>query len=176
MSARRSRRGGIRLPGIIGGPIIFIIGGAMAYFGWNMRLKDQAYVDAAESADGTVVQVDSVQKSDGDILYHPVIEFTTVGGEDIEYRVSSGSNPPAFKVGEQVEVLYNPDFPADAHVNSFLDLWLFSTILLVFGGFFLLAGVLSFFQSLLTILGIGGLLGIGAWLALRGKKDKEADG
>lgn len=169
----RRRRRGIRLPGIIGGPIAVVIGVGIGFFGWNLRASTQEFVDASERADGVVVQVDTVRKSDGDILYHPVVEFTTVTGELVEYRSASGSNPPALNVGERVEVFYDPDLPSNAKVNSFVDLWMFSTIMLVFGGFFVFAGVISFFQSLLMILGIGGLLGIGAWMALRGKKDEQ---
>ena len=175
MAIRRRGRG-IRLPGIIGGPIAVLIGLGIAYFGWTMRQSNQAFVDAAESAEGVVVNMEVDRQSDGDILYRPVIEFTTAGGEVIEFKSSTGTNPPKFEEGEQVEVFYNPKLPNDAKINSFTDLWMFSTIMLVFGGFFALVGILSFFQSLLTILGIGGLLGIGAWLALRKNKDKAEEG
>lgn len=169
----RNRRRGIRLPGIIGGPIAVVIGLGIGYFGWNMRTATQEFVDASESADGVVVQLDTVRNSDDDILYHPVVEFTTTAGEVVEYRSATGSNPPGLDVGEQVEVYYDPDLPTNAKINSFVDLWMFSTIMLIFGGLFTFVGVISFFRSLLTILGIGGLLGIGAWLALRKKKDED---
>lgn len=175
MSVRRRGRG-IRLPGVIGGPIMVIIGGAIAYFGWTQRLDSQSFVDDALTAVGRVVQVDTVRDSDGDALFKPVIEFSTASGEVVEFRSNTGSNPPKYDVGDEVELFYDADLPTNARLNTFTELWLFSTIMLAFGGIFVLAGVLSFSQSLLTILGIGGLLGIGAWMALRGRKDKEADG
>lgn len=171
----RRQGGSTRLPGIIGGPIAAVIGLGIAYFGWTMRLDTLEFVDSAEIASGSVVEVESRRDSDGDTLFYPVFEFTTAEGEDIQFRSNSGSNPPSHDQGEEVEIYYDPDQPYDARENSFSGLWMLSTILLAFGGIFALAGVLGFFSSVLTLLGIGGLLGLGAWLLFRKKKDEDQE-
>jgi hypothetical protein len=152
-----------------------VIGLGIAYFGWTLRADTLEFVNSAESAVGSVVEVEAKRDSDGDILYYPIFEFTTAGGEEIQFRSNSGANPPSHKEGDEVEVLYDPYQPLDARENSFSGLWMLSTILLAFGGIFALAGVLGFFSSVLTLLGIGGLLGIGAWLLLRKKKDEDQE-
>jgi hypothetical protein len=160
------------LGGLIVGPLIALFGLGIAYLGWNVRARTLDFIADSSRAAGSVVEMQTRQDSDGDTLFYPVVEFTTAEGETIEFRSSTGSNPPRFEVGEEVEVLYDPLLPENARVSSFVDLWLFPTILLAFGGVFLLFGVIGFFNALLVLLGIGGLLGIGAWLLMRGKKEE----
>jgi hypothetical protein len=167
----RSKGVRIRNPlgGIIGGPLIILFGLGIAYFGWSARARTLDFIADSSRAAGSVVEMQTRQDSEGDTLFYPVVEFTTADGEIVRFRSSTGSNPPRFEVGEEVEVLYDPLLPENARVSSFVDLWLFPTILLAFGGIFLLFGLIGFFNSLLVLLGIGGLLGIGAWLMMRGK-------
>lgn len=173
-----TRKRGFRNPlaGIIGGPIAVIIGIVVALFGWNIRAQTVAFVQNASRANGTVVAVVPVTKIENNqekTLFYPVIEFVTEDGETIRYQDSTGSNPPRHKVGDQVQVLYDPQNPKHAQEESFLSLWLPSTALLSMGGLFVLFGVLGFFNSLLWLVGIAGLLGIGTWLLARRKKDNQ---
>ncbi|MGW8556626.1 DUF3592 domain-containing protein [Streptomyces tubercidicus] len=62
---------------------------------------------------------------------YPVVEFTTAEGMPTRFRSSTGSNPPSYKKGDQVEVLYRADSPEDARINGFASLWLLP---LIFGG------------------------------------------
>jgi hypothetical protein len=162
------------LGGIIGGPVIMLFGLGIAYLGWNFRARTLDFIADSSRAAGSVVEMQTRQDSEGDTLFYPVVEFTTAEGETVRFQSSTGSAPPAFEVGEEVEVLYDPALPENARISSFIDLWLFPTILLAFGGIFVLFGVIGFFNSLLMLLGIGGLLSIGAWLLMRGKKEEES--
>jgi hypothetical protein len=158
-----STRGGFRNPlaGIFAGPIFAIIGLVMACFGWGSYSAVHTFIDKAEQAKGTVV--DLVEKTsrdnDGNLktYYYPVVEFTTAGGEKIRFQSSTGSYPAEKQVGETVEILYAADNPRDARPNSFTGLWLWPAVLLGMGGIFVLVGVGSFIQSLLFVAGLGGL-------------------
>jgi hypothetical protein len=68
-------------------------------------------------------------------LYRPVIRFETQTGRKIDFIASVASRPAPYQVGECVDVLYNPDDPQQAQINSFLYLW-FYVLLLVFFGLF----------------------------------------
>lgn len=63
---------------------------------------------------------------------------------NLDYSVSAGgcSNPAAYEIGDPVPVLYQPDNPADARVDSFLSLGLIPLLLALFGSFFTLIGIL----------------------------------
>jgi hypothetical protein len=62
---------------------------------------------------------------------YPVVEFTSADGTHRTFRSSTGSNPPSYDEGDQVEVLYRADSPEDAEINGFASLWLLP---LIFGG------------------------------------------
>ncbi|MER6015450.1 DUF3592 domain-containing protein [Streptomyces bluensis] len=99
----------------------------------------------AERARGTVVALEwrnddhngvsrKTRGSDKPAAY-PVVEFTSADGTPRKFQDSTGSNPPSYEVGEQVEVLYRADSPQDARIKGFASLWLLP---LVFGGIGLL--------------------------------------
>ncbi len=50
-----------------------------------------------------------------DILVHPVVRFEAGDGETVEFESGLGSNIPP-KVGEEVEVFYDPSRPEEARI------------------------------------------------------------
>lgn len=75
---------------------------------------------------GTVV--DQYQKKNdktSEVLYFPVIEFTTSGMEKVCFRGSAGSfSSPGYELGTVVDVLYDPRNPANARMGSIKQLWM----------------------------------------------------
>lgn len=68
--------------------------------------------------------------------YAPKVAFTTKDGTLVEYRASASSSDPGYKVGDTVPILYDPNEPERAKINSFFHMWLFPTILLSVGSLF----------------------------------------
>lgn len=100
-------------------PLLFRIVGVMfAMVGIGFGIYSVYFsIGTAETA-GTVIEMKGgTQKS-------PVVEYT-VDGRRFTFHSSISSSPPAYKVGDQVGVLYNPDDPQAAQLNTFLDRWLF---------------------------------------------------
>ncbi|WP_406447334.1 DUF3592 domain-containing protein [Streptomyces sp. NBC_00876] len=99
-----------------------------------------SFLADAEHAPGTVVELEwrndhngashKRRASDKPVAY-PVVEFTSADGEARTFRSSTGSNPPSYEEGEQVEVLYRAGSPEDARIKGFASLWLLP---LIFGG------------------------------------------
>ena len=58
----------------------------------------------------------------------PVIEFTSLTGERFTFVGSVSSSPPAYAVGEEVDVIYERDTPQDALIDSFFQLYFVSLI------------------------------------------------
>jgi Protein of unknown function (DUF3592) len=85
------------------------------------------FVRGAERTTGTVIDLDA-RTSDGDLVYYPMVRFTTAGGRRVEFTSSSGSSSPP-DVGDRVEVLYDPDDPQDAQLSGFFSLWLWPIVL-----------------------------------------------
>ncbi|MEV3854710.1 DUF3592 domain-containing protein [Streptomyces sp. NPDC050095] len=86
-------------------------------------------VSGGEHARGIVVDLEWSAGSDP--VAHPVVAFTPAGGEPVRFTSSMGSSPPAYDLGERVDVLYRADDPGDAQIDGFVSLWLLP---LVFGG------------------------------------------
>ena len=119
---------------------LFTLIGIGMFVGTFLLYKStNAFLVEAIKADGTVV--DLVQSRSGNsFTYRPVIQFNNQNGEKIEFITSSGSNPPSHRKGEKVEVLYPPDEPQKARINTFFSLWGGSLILGILGVVFFLIG------------------------------------
>ena len=88
--------------------IIFAIVGIIA-----MIQGDSFKKKCTEEAIGTVVEViceTSYSETENQYTntYYPVIEYS-VGDRTISQISRSGHNPPKYKVGQQVEIYYNPN-------------------------------------------------------------------
>lgn len=86
----------------------------------------RSFLSNAVSTDGIVVALDALSDR-GSTTYRPIIRFQTPSG-NVEFRSSSGSNPPRYTVGDTVPVLYSPDKPNDARPDAFFSLWGAATI------------------------------------------------
>ncbi|MBX3046420.1 MAG: DUF3592 domain-containing protein [Anaerolineales bacterium] len=96
------------------------------WFGWrSVRLTTQG-----ESTIGHVVELEESTDGEGSCcVYSPIIEFTAPNGRPVRFEGGNASSPPAYRIGQEVEVLYNPQDHQDASINSFYELWLVPAIL-----------------------------------------------
>jgi hypothetical protein len=85
---------------------------------WN---ETRRFITRAATAQGTVTELLEVRDDDdGSVTFKPVVKFVAAGGEEVTFTSSYSSRPPAYDVGEAVEVLY---LPGDARINGFGSLW-----------------------------------------------------
>lgn len=110
-----------------------ILGGALYAY-----QNQKQFLSEAQSATGTVTALEYSRSRKGGGSYHPVVEFQTPDGQSYTFRSEVGSKPPAYEVGEEVEIRYNPRNPSDAKLLGFWNLWgltvLFAGLGSVFGG------------------------------------------
>ena len=83
-------------------------------------------VNREESAPGRVVDMTKrleYDEEDRDRVigeaYYPVVEFVAQDGKRRNVQLSEGSFPPAYEVGDEVTILYEPEHPLDARIKSF---------------------------------------------------------
>ncbi len=106
--------------------LFFVLGVAMLIGTYFLFKSTNEFLAKAISTEGKVIELvrkKSGNSSNNSISYHPLVSFVDQEGYNSEFLSSSGSNPPAYKVGEKVEILYNPESPLDAKINSFSPLW-----------------------------------------------------
>jgi hypothetical protein len=80
------------------------------------------FVHRSARATGNVVGMEESDSGDGR-TFHPVVRFAPASGFPREFRSSFGANPPSYRVGDEVRVLYDPADPGRASIDSFLSLW-----------------------------------------------------
>ena len=95
------------------------------------------FVARTEAASGVVTDLEYRRGSDGP-TYYPVIRFRGPTGQDVFFKGRVGSNPARYARGETVTVLYDPETPEKARIDSFFQLWFGPLVLgglgAVFGG------------------------------------------
>ncbi|KAB7760661.1 MULTISPECIES: DUF3592 domain-containing protein [Mycobacteriaceae] len=90
-------------------------------------------------ADGTVVEL--VPSGGGSSpRYRARVEFATSAGTHVRFLSSISSNPPPARLGEHVDVRYNPGDPHDATINTYWQVWFLPTLLGIIAVPFLLVG------------------------------------
>jgi hypothetical protein len=99
--------------------------------------KTSHFLDRAVSAQGTIIALVPVIRPNQSRTFAARFSFTTPAKQAVTITSKSSSNPPEFEVGESVAVLYLPNNPADARIDSFFQLWGASSIVGGIGTVFL---------------------------------------
>ena len=103
-----------------------------------------AFVNTAVSAEGRIVAPDIStigRKVSKRREYRSVFVYHDDLGKQHRIETSSGFSSPEFKVGELVPVLFRPDAPSEAKINTFWNLWSFTINSTIVGSIFLSFGI-----------------------------------
>lgn len=128
--------------GVIIGCVFALVGvGVLVGAGKSAHTAYQVSADGV-IAQGEVVSLKLERSSGrrGGSTYHPVFRFTAQDGQVYRVKHSQGSNPPAWKKGEKVELIYLPDDPEKAVPNTFWGKYADPFILTIFGTAFIVMG------------------------------------
>ncbi|WP_227814996.1 DUF3592 domain-containing protein [Nitrogeniibacter aestuarii] len=96
----------------------------------------RTFVSEGEHGTGTVI--DLLRSGEG--TYAPRVRFETPEERVVEFTSSTSANPPAYEVGEEVDVIYPADRPVDARISGFMTLWGGALITGILGAVFFLIG------------------------------------
>jgi Protein of unknown function (DUF3592) len=143
---RAERQRKQRITGLIVTPILVLVG--IGVFALGAQLGRTAFLlqSTGEHVRGTVLFCELKRTLHGS-SYYPVVQFATRGGMAVQFRDNMGSNPPAYRDGEPVTVLYFPAFPQQsATIDRGLQNWI-------------APGALCLGGTFLAIIAIGARLG-----------------
>jgi hypothetical protein len=122
-----------------------VVGVALLVIAVTWGISTFQFVRAASPADGLVQKMDLVGRP-GHHAYQPTVVFTDQAGQTRTFT-ESGSDPPAFRVGQRVRVLYDRNDPSRARIKAFSTLWLFQTFIGVLGLAFTIMGSVGTWQA-----------------------------
>ena len=96
----------------------------------------QSFAARALRAEGTVVDLAHrtsttkvVERRPSSVTYssstvsHPVVWYRTAQGLEIQFTSTWGNQPPLYRKGDRVIVLYDPGSPEAAGIENFVSLW-----------------------------------------------------
>jgi hypothetical protein len=119
--------------------VCLLVGLGLILLGGYWASRVQAFVGGAAPAAGTVVEL---RREPGQRTFAPVVRYQPATGAPRTLVGQVASNPPAYRVGEAVAVLYDPLDPSDARIDGLFSLW---------GGPLLFSGI----GAILGLVGLG---------------------
>jgi hypothetical protein len=124
------------------GLILLAIAGYVYY-------QEQSFLGRAELATGTVSDFTISTETDGTgRTYCPKIDFTTKDGQQVLYYANVCSSPPAYEVGQQVEVYYDPHNIKDVQMNDFWSQYVGVIVLSCIGLPFFALGIVGILMAI----------------------------
>lgn len=119
------------------GIVFTLVGMLLAAIAAFFLIRTQMFIGRAQQVKGTVIEMVYSSDSEGG-GYSPVFQFRTIEGQTIMVTDSLRSNPPMFKTGQAVDMLYDPSNPQRARVKKWLSLYFVPLLLggmgIIFGG------------------------------------------
>ena len=105
-------------------------------FGWGIY----SYMNKTEnfktykSTEGTVTRMRVVPPNDNSgETYAPIFKYKDAAGKEYTYESKHSSDPPDYKVGERVQLIYDPADPEEVYVDSFREKWVLTIVLFICG-------------------------------------------
>lgn len=120
---------------LLTGPFFLIVG--LVLLGWNV-----IFLSDARSTEGEVVRlVESASSNTDGVSYKPEIRYAVPGGETFTRTTTWSTNPPVYRVGDRIKVLYDPDDPGTMVPDDFMGKWLMTLIFLGVGNILTIIGL-----------------------------------
>ncbi|WP_322820290.1 DUF3592 domain-containing protein [Chloroflexus sp.] len=129
---------------------LLVVGLGLLILGWQAFINTSQRMKNTVATQGTVVEIKprSVNTNSGQrTFFYPIVEFRTATGETIQFESEAGGNPSAYQIGDRIEIMYNPDQPQTAFINSW-ELWLPYTLFLGTGGLLLIVSGIALLSAL----------------------------
>ena len=131
--------------------LLFCLGGAaLIVLGFLKYTDSKSFAATAKATEGEVVgfeKYDAPGSSIRDDIYYALVLYKTDSGQKIRFRGPSRDGPVKLRKGDQVRVLYRPEDPENARVDSFMGLWFAAAMLWAVGGGAVLIPLLTLWQA-----------------------------
>lgn len=124
-----------------------ILGLGVVFFVWAVYSfrNTMTFLNNGYKATATVIDFHKYE-SDGE-AFAPIFTFRTKDNQLITYELAEGNDPPAWKIGETITVIYDPSDPSKVSLYSYFRVFIWTLVLLsislpllvIGGGYFIAA-------------------------------------
>ena len=123
---------------------LVLVGSMLLLFAVRTFIETIIFLSSAEKTKGKIVSFIESRNNDGLKMHLPVFDYQTGLGKTYRQKAEVASNPPEYKIGEAVTILFMKKSPQNSRLKSFSELWLITAVLLLFGAAFTFAALLIF--------------------------------
>ena len=120
------------------GFVLMGVGVLFLLIGLRLFMRILRFLARSVTTQATVVDID-VTDSDG-LSYSPVLRFTTADGRSVQFVHQYGHDEVRWEIGELMRVVYDPDDPDDARLDTFAGRYLGTIVTTSIGLVFLGVG------------------------------------
>jgi Protein of unknown function (DUF3592) len=135
------------------GLLFVFLGIAVLISGVVTAMRQSRQTARDSKVKGTVVGLERRVINPGSAgVYCPVVEFVTAAGQRVRFESEFGSMPPSHRVGQTVDVHYDPTDVDKAEVDSATTRWLAPGCMSAMGLLFVLLGSALFVAGVLVLI------------------------
>lgn len=102
--------------------------------------RTKRFLATAQETRAEIVGMEMRSGTNSSRTYYPILRYKTRTGATQEVVSSVGSNPPRYKEGESVPVLYDPAQPTNVRIHSLANVWILPMVLGGIGVIFIITG------------------------------------
>jgi hypothetical protein len=114
------------------GLLFFLIGLGILVSGIFSVFKVRRQIRGSAKTRGKVTGFGSKMGQSGQI-FCPQVEFVIPNGQTIRFQSAVGTQPPSYRIGQQVQVIYQISNPPQAEIDSAMTLWFVPGCMLLMG-------------------------------------------
>jgi hypothetical protein len=127
---------------LFGSMIFLVVGVVLLAIAAPLYFTEQAFLTHSIMATGTVVDF-RVDETEDPPSYCPIVEFSTQDGRTVRFNTEVCTSPSSKKIGDPVEVIYDPRNPKSVQTASFWGEYIWPLALGLVGLPFLIIGLLG---------------------------------
>lgn len=98
-----------------------------------------SFLKNSEKAVGKVIQVETIEGSDGP-TYKPIFKFKTALNKEVIFRYPFSSSPSSFRVDEEATIAYDSNNPTNAKILTFFGSFGLAVVLMAIAMPFIVIG------------------------------------
>ena len=128
-------------------PLLIIIGLFLTGIGYITLHKNRRLAKIGIKTMAKVVNIIEQHGTDSEgystTSYYPELEFADADKKTHRFQGNVGGGKRKFKIGQEVEILYDPGDPSKAQMKSFGAQWLMPVVLMGVGVMLVVGGVIG---------------------------------
>jgi hypothetical protein len=131
--------------------LTLIAGIALLVISLFLLRESLLFLRRTERATGTVIELAQWKNSEGTTQYKPIFKYKTSLNQELIYRHNFSTNPPAWEIGDEALIAYDPNKPSVARLVTYFGAFSWTIVLMaiamplivVGGGYYLAQFVLK---------------------------------